>query len=257
MRNTDQAVLEAELRATAAHLREGQAGGGRSGEPGAGVTSVRTGVVQDASATDGTILVQIAGVNYDLHYLHPYQPAAGDVVRVLCAGGPGGAEWVVLGACSTNVPDLVQAVKGADQNFGSTTLANITDLAVPVFDGETYECFARILYDGSTARDIKVDWHLDVGGAPAGNFLNSASFLSGGASSSVGQIDRAIANYGTSLGRSGVGSGAVVEGYMYVTFTSDQDTTLRIRAAQLSGGSPATRVKATSSLVRRRVRPRT
>ncbi len=142
----------------------------------------------------------------------------------------------------------VRGLVTADQTFtpSSTTLQNITELALPVAASTNYEFDAVIFYDTGTTPDIKF----------AATFPSGATFTWGPASLKFDGTDfqsqftakhRQTAGTNTELAAAGLGSGTVVNiqlrGTLKVSTTAG---TLQIQGAQNTSNASNTIVKADS-----------
>jgi hypothetical protein len=141
-------------------------------------------------------------------------------------------------------------VKSADESYSSGTTHDDSELFIPVQAGTNYWMTAMIIYEADGARDLEMRF--------VGPTDSSISYVSDSipstATTTSDIISRGlqVATSGPGVGGAGIGTAvvAIPKGILRVGVNSG---TFRFRWAQLSGGSPATIVKANSVLTLRRL----
>lgn len=142
-------------------------------------------------------------------------------------------------------------LKTADQTVtSSTTFVDDLHLFVNVQANTQYWVVAFLIYEAGTTGDLKIGWT-----APAGAGFNWVSdSLPSTETTSTGTISRAGQGLGNTPAPAGVGAGSLVmsipKGVLVVGSTSG---TLRFRFAQSVSDPVASRVKANSLLMIRRL----
>lgn len=142
-----------------------------------------------------------------------------------------GTDWVY---------PLVSVTKtsAAQSVTSSTTITDMTGVAVPLIRNETYFVSLMCIYDGATAGDIKWGWS-----TPSGSTWEwFADAITNAAASGVEAVARTYQDTGTPSGGA-LGAGSFVfanpRGIIRMSSTSDN---LQARFAQLASSGTATRV---------------
>src|SRR5262245_12496724 len=158
--------------------------------------------------------------------------------------------WVsgqVLTASDVNswfVP-LAKIKSGTESVTSSTTLQNDDDLFVTVTATGTYRVELLLMYDASTAADLKVGFTGPAGAVLVGN----ASGLEIGATGSTNDFIGNITGISDTVNFGGLGAGstlsAVITGTLRTTGTGG---TFQLQWAQVASGGTATRVFADSHM---------
>lgn len=141
-------------------------------------------------------------------------------------------------------------VKALDESYSSATSQDDNELFALVQAGTRYWVSAFLVYEADAARDIVLRWS-----APSGStFQYVTDSITSAATTGVDLISRTVQELGSGPSGGGVGIGsaiaAVPKGVLTVGGSSG---TFAFRWSQLSGGSPATVVKAGSILTLRRL----